>query len=69
METSLKEILCYELTTGILSTLSEIQSIWLNTNTKNTLIEKKHSFHMFHFWKQLKIFQFKYQRNVEILNN
>lgn len=40
METSLKEILCYELTTGILSTLSEIQSIWLNINTKNMLIEK-----------------------------
>ena len=40
METSLKEILCNELTTGILSTLSEIQSIWLNINKKNMLIEK-----------------------------
>lgn len=65
VETSLKKILCCGLTEGILSTLSEIQINTVNHEPKE-YAHRENCIHVFHFWKQLKIFQFKYKKNMWI---
>lgn len=56
METSLKKILCCELTAGILSTLSEIQINIVNYQPKEHA-HRENCIHVVYFQKQLKIFQ------------
>lgn len=53
METSLKKILCCELTAGILSTLSEIQINIVNYQPKEHA-HRENCIHVFYFQKQLK---------------
>lgn len=67
MDTSPKNMLPVNEIAGILSILSEIQIDIVNHQCKKHA-HRENCVHVSHFWKQLKIFQFKYQKNVDFLN-
>lgn len=64
-ELSLKKVLCCELTAGTRYTLSQIQ-INVANHQPNKCAHRENCVQVFHFQKQLKIFQFKYQVNMWI---